>query len=322
MKLNLVPTYVSKERQGRTAIFGAVMLAVLGIVGAVMLTSSSKAALDVAHNENTNSIPPAQAAVDTSNQADTIIASAAQIIKDTNLAQAMIDHNDVFPDFYTNQIIPYIPPFFRINTLSAQPIDGETSVVTMVGTLKSFHQYADLALALMRIPGAVSVGRNGFTGEQFMVPALTPQDQVGKVRKPNDPPIPDDPTERLAYLEAQTPAPTGYLGVGNFGSGTEDPRGATPDESLITIQLTVRKNLQTPDPRATLRTSGAGPAAGPGAAGLTGFGGPGGPPGGPGGPPGMTGPPPSAPAAAPPEAAGAPTGRAGRGKGAGAGDDE
>ena len=76
MKLNLVPTYVSKERQGRTAIVGAVFLIVVGVVASVMLTTASKKALDQARSDNDEAKPKAQAALDTSNQADTIIASA------------------------------------------------------------------------------------------------------------------------------------------------------------------------------------------------------------------------------------------------------
>jgi hypothetical protein len=283
---------VSKERQGKSAIFGAVAIAVIGIVISVMLTTSSRKQLDDARAANDEAKPKADAAVQESGQAETLIAQAAQTIKDANLAQAMIAHNDVYPDFYTKTIIPYIPPFFRIQSLSATPNDGLTCTVTMVGTLKSYQQYADLALALMRIPDAVSVGRGGYTGPQSMVPALTPQDQIGKYRRTTDAPIPDDPQDQLSYLEAQGSAPVGYQNVGGFGSGTTDVRGATPDESLITIQLTVVKNLQTPDPPATLRTSGAAPAAGGG------FPGPGGPPGMPGvgGPPG--GPPAGMPAAA------------------------
>ena len=299
MKLNLVPTSVSKERQGRTAIIGAVFIAILGIAAAMMLTMSSKKQLEIARSENEEAKPKAQAAVDTSNQAEVIIAAAGQIIKDTNLAEAMVRHNDVYPDFYTNEIIPYIPPFFRISSLSATPVDGTTSTVNMVGTLKSYQQYADLVLALMRIKGAVSIGRNGFSGERFMVPAITPDDQIGRYRKTTDPTIPDDPLQRLAYYQAQGTPPTGYLGVGNYGSGLPDARGATPDESLISIQITVKKNLQTPDPRATLRTSAstAGVATGGPAAGF------GGPPAGFGGPPA---------GGLPPSTSTAPSGKGGR----------
>jgi hypothetical protein len=274
MKLNLVPTYVSKERQGRTAFVGAFLFIVLGVVASVLMTMSSKSQLAAAIQENEDAKPKAQAAVDTSSQADTIIASATQIIKDTNLATAMVAHNDVYPDFYTKVILPYIPPFFRINSLSATPIDAATANVTMVGTLKTYQQYTDLVLALMRNPAAISVGRNGFSGEQFMVPGITPEDQIGKYRKTTDPTIPDDPLQKLAYYEAQATPPTGYLGVGNFGSGSDAERGATPDESLITIQLTVKGALQTPDPRATLRTSVATAAAAPAATLTTGFGAP------------------------------------------------
>lgn len=304
MKLNLVPTYVSKERQALSSVFGAVAIACIGIGIAVFFTISSKKALESARADNEEAKPKAQAALDTSLQADTIIASAAQLIKNANLAQEMVKHNDVYPDFYTQDIIPYIPPFFRLTNLSASPVDATTSTVTMVGTLKTYQQYADLVLALMRIKGAVSVGRNGFTGERFMVPAITPEDQIGRYKKVNDPSIPDDPLQRLAYYEAQGTPPTGYLAANNFGSATPDTRGATPEESLITIQLTVRKDLRTPDPRATMRSSGGGGAT---TAGLPG--GAFGPPSGAFGPPGGAGgasatPPPAAPDTTTPKSSG------------------
>lgn len=291
MKLNLVPTHVSKERQGKSAVVVFAALVIVGFVLAVLMTTSSKRELDQARADNDAAKPPAAAAVDMSNYADTLIASAAQTIKDANLAQAMIAHNDTYPDFYTKTILPYLPPFFRIQSLSASPTDATTCTVTMVGTLKTYQQYADLALALMRIPNAVSVGRAGYTGERFFVPALTEQDQVGRYRHTTDAPIPDDPQDRLAYEEAQGSAPVGYQNVGGYGSGTTEPRGATPDESLITVQITISKDLQTPDPPATLRSGGGGGA-------LTGMAGMAGGMGGPGAGPGMAGPPPGVPGAA------------------------
>jgi hypothetical protein len=284
MKLNLVPTYVSKERQGRTYIFFAVLIAALGIASSVLMILSSQSKLREAKAANERAKPGAQAAVDTSAQADTIISDSALIIKDTNLATEMIKHNDVYPDFYTREIIPYIPPFYRINSLTATPADATTSTVTMVGTLTTYQQYTDLVLALMRIKGAVSVSRAGFSGERFMVPGITPNNQHPKSLKVGQAPEPDDPIERLTYLQSQGTGDPGYTGAGNFGSGNEEQRGATPTESLVTIVLTIKKNLQTPNPRATLSSGGGGAAPAGGLAG-GGFGSPGGPPPGFGGPP-------------------------------------
>lgn len=273
MKLNLVPTYVSKERSGKSAVFGSIALALVGVVIAVALTIQSKSDLARAQSDNEAAKPKAQAAVDTSAQADTIIASAAQIIKNSNLADAMIKHNDLYPDFYTKEIIPYIPAFFRINTLVAAPVDAATCTVTLVGTLSTQEQYGDLVLALMRIKGASSVARSGFAVDDLFVPGLSLDDQTGRPHKLTEAAIPDDPIDRLAYYQAKAAPLPDYLGVGNFGSGTKDPRGAIKDAFLVTAVITMSKDLQVPNPRLTLSGGGgvaaAAPAGGiPGGAGL------------------------------------------------------
>ena len=114
------------------------------------------------------------------------------------------------------------------------------------------------------------------------VPGLSPEDQVGKPKRPNDPVIPDDPLQRLAYYQAQASTQT-YTGTGNFGSPDTALRLAGPDSSLFEVTLTMDANLQAPDVATTLK-SGGGAAA-------TGGSFPGGPPTGafPGGPPGVPG---------------------------------
>jgi hypothetical protein len=303
MKLNLVPTYVSKERQGRTAILGSAAIAIVGIVVAVLLSTSSRKALQSAIQANSDSKGPAATAADTAAQADTILndPKSVQLIRNASLAEAMNKHSDVFPDFYTNDILPYVPPFYRLTSISAQAIDGSTCSVTMTGTLKTFAEYGDLVLALMRIKGASSVSRQGFSMNQYIVPNLTPNDQTGTPHRINEGPVPDDPVDRLAYYESLGTPPPGYLNEGNYGSGEIVARGAAPEESLVTVVVTVAKNLQTPEPRETLQSGGGGAAPALGGLGGPGLGGPGMPTGfgGPGAPGGVSGP------------AGAPAGKGG-----------
>jgi hypothetical protein len=144
-------------------------------------------------------------------------------------------------------------------------------------------------LALLRIPGATSVSRTGFQmGDQY-VPNLSVTDQTGRPIRPGEPPIPDDPLQRLDYFVARG-GTTGYTGVGGFGSGPENAvRGAMPNASQVTVTVTfpfeypkanpVYRGLLGPDPIATLRAAGSAPAGGAGTL-----------PAGPAGPPGAPGP--------------------------------
>jgi hypothetical protein len=139
--------------------------------------------------------------------------------------------------------------------------------VNMTGTVANAQQYADLMLALLRIPGATAVTRGGLQSDDMEVPALTLVDQQGKPRKASKAPIPDDPLERLAYFESEV-APTGYLNAGGFGQ-TEDAtqKGARPGESVIAVSVTIPRNIQTPNPRATIQSlAGSGTSAVPAAA--------------------------------------------------------
>src|SRR2546430_13626538 len=51
--------------------------------------------------------------------------------------------------------------FFRINSITATPNDANTVTVTMNGVIHTAQEYADLMLALLRIPGAQAVSRSG-----------------------------------------------------------------------------------------------------------------------------------------------------------------
>jgi Tfp pilus assembly protein PilN len=254
MKLNLLPATVSKGRQAKTAWVASVVIIIAGIGISLVLTLTSAAARKDAEDAYQASIGPAQKAYDTSVKADAIMAqpAVAALSRNVSLAQAMIQHNDAYPDLY-NSLSRYIPPFFRLTSLNATPISGEQASVTMVGTLNTYQQYADLMLALMRNPEAVSVARSGYTADETYVPQLTQVDQFGRPRKPGENPIPDDPLERLAFFQAQGGTdPYTYTGTGNFGTGNDNTRQAMPGESLVTVQLILNHALMTPNPRATL----------------------------------------------------------------------
>jgi hypothetical protein len=280
MKLNLLPQTVSKGRQSKSAVFFSAIIAIAGLVIGGYLNVSSSKALDNARTDQQASVDPAVAAYSKSQEADTLMQqpTSVALIRDANLAQAMDDHNSVYPALY-DSLFQYIPSFYRVNSMSATSA-GDNANVTLVGTLDTFQQYADLMLAFSRYPGLVSISRSGFTSQDEYVPNIDQVDTQGKPRKDSDGPIPDDKLDRLAYFQQQVQQ-TGYTGESNYGTGTDNTRGAMPTASLVTVNLTIKKNLTTPDPRATL-TAGA---AGGGGAAAT----PSGVPGGGGPPPGVPG---------------------------------
>ena len=294
MKLNLLPTTEKKSRQGKTGLLVGALIVVGSIVGYAAMTFIPLASLKQA-KENVGQLPTQVANADaTAKSADGIIASATDVIKNAQLAKAMIDHNDVYPKLY-DDLKKYIPPYYRIQSMTATALGENQSQVTLVGTLSGYQRYADLMLALMRFKDAQTITRSGYNLDVPVVPELTPADQVGKMRRPDQAPIPDDGLERLAYFQAQaSAAPTGFLATGGYGSGTADVKGPLPGASLVTIQMTVNRDLRVPLAAETLRGGGGGaPGAATQGGAPAGFGPPpgfGAPPGT-GGRPGIGGPP-------------------------------
>ena len=266
MKLNLLPTTEKKSRAGRTAGLVAAVIVASAIGLSIAMMIISKTALE--HEKSAiGDLPQQVADADaTSKSADTIIASAADVIRNAQLAQAMIDHNDVYPKLY-DDVKRYIPPYYRLQTISATPLSATQSRLTLVGTLQGYQKYADLMLALMRFKDAATVTRTGYALNDPVVPAIDLVDPKGVMRKAGESPVPEDGLERLAYFQAKAAAaPSGYLNSGGYGSGTTETRGALPNASVVTIQMDVNRNLQVPLAAETLRAAGsatAGVAGGP-----------------------------------------------------------
>jgi hypothetical protein len=254
MKLNLLPATVNKGAKARNAVIGSVILVLAGIGASAFMITSSAAELAAVKQQVAETRPRAEKALQTAQQAETIIVQANGVVLNAKLAQAMIKHNDKYPALY-NELLDKIPSFFRVTSLRATPIDATSSQITMEGTLETYQQYADLMLALLRFPGTTAVGRNQYVTTEQVVPAITEIDQTARPRRLNEAPIPDDPLERLTYFQAQASTPT-YQGVGNYGSPTDDTRFALPDSSLITVTMVVTRDLRVPDVRATLSQSG------------------------------------------------------------------
>jgi len=253
MKLNLLPTHVSKEAQTRTAVIASVLIAVLSIGLAVFLVMSSSAALEQAKSDALTWEQPAKDAVAMAKQADQIISNATILDRNVRLAQAMNQHNAVYPRLY-REVLSYVPSYFRVTSIAAAPNGPQNCTVTMTGVIGSFQQYADLMLALLRIPDATNVGRDGFQVTDPYVPNLIESDQVGTPIRPGAARVPSDPLQRLEQIVSGIYATdTGYTGQGNFGSGLPGTRGAAPGESQITVTVAINNRpLQTPNPRATM----------------------------------------------------------------------
>ncbi|MCX7800867.1 MAG: hypothetical protein N2109_11055 [Fimbriimonadales bacterium] len=289
MKLNLLPPYVSKGKQSKVAIVLMLLILLASIAASLGMMFVSKQAYEREKARADALEKPANDVVALSKLADTITASAQTVVLNVELAKAMQEHCSAYPDFY-DSVRRYIPAFFRVTSMSASPMDAETVTLTLSGVIKSQEEYANLMLALNRIPDVRSVSRSGFQLVETYVPNLTQTDQTGRPIRQGEQPLPDDPLDRLQALIARgSTASGGYLGVGNFGSGEPGLRGAMPDWSQITVTVVMPGKLQAPDVRATLanaaRASSSTGTTGSMPTGMGGFGPPGGmgsfgPPGG------------------------------------------
>ncbi len=266
MKLNLLPTYVSKEKSAKTALVFSVLVAAVAILGAVWMRVSSRQSLDDARAEASQHEQNAALAVRTSKEADAIIASARGIIVNMDLAQAMTKHNSAYSNLY-DEVRRYVPSFFRVMSMTAQPSSAESCTVTLRGVLQSYQEYADVMLALLRIPGAMAVSRNGYQITDKHIPSLNEFDQTGRPIDPGQGNIPDSPVERLNYFLSQG-RQDGFSGAGGFGTDSLDPRSAMPNWSEITLTVALQRNIQTPDPRATLAAANTGGAPVPAGGGI------------------------------------------------------
>jgi hypothetical protein len=255
MKLNLLPTYVSKEGQIRVAYVVSGLLVAASVAAAVLMTVSSNAQLDRAKQRVALWQPKYDQAVATSKRADEIMANSVTIDRNVRLAKAMGEHCSTYPNLY-RQVLQYVPSWFRVTSITARPA-GQQSTVTITGVLQTYQQYADVMFALLRIPDAVNVSRNGYALDRKSVPGLNEGDQIGTPVREADGNLPSDPMARMEELiRRANQAPGGFDGVGGFGTG-EPQKSAMPGWSEVTLGVVLNRNIQTPNPRATLSAQGA-----------------------------------------------------------------
>lgn len=267
MKLNLLPTHVSKESATKVAWLATGVMSLAAVAAGIFAVGYSSNEKSKAMARDAEAKPAYDTAVKTSARADEIMASSVVIDRNVKLADAMIKHNSKYPELF-REVLSYVPSFFRVNSIAAVPTSADSCTVTMQGVLQNYQQYADLMLAMLRIKGATNVTRAGFTDLRPVVPPLREQDQIGTPVKPGEGPLPSDPRARLDELvQRASQPPTGFLNANGFGLPA-DQKGAMPEWSLTTITVTLNRDITTPNPRATLTSQGG---AGTGTGGGSGF---------------------------------------------------
>ena len=161
MKLNLLPKTAARSAQSRTAVFAMAGLVVATLAGTLLYASQVSKTLAGYQEEVAAKEILAKEVVDTAASADTILAQSKIVLTNTALVNAVDVSNGKYPRLY-NTLKGYIPAFMRVRSISAASAGPEQSVVTIQGYLRTFQQYSDVMISLLRFPGCSAVGRSGF----------------------------------------------------------------------------------------------------------------------------------------------------------------
>jgi hypothetical protein len=262
MKLNLIPTYVSKEGQSKAFLVLGVLILLVSFGLAFFAKQMAEARAQTALENATAAQQDAANAVAMSKYADQIIARATGIDKNIKLWTAMRDHSPTYPNLY-DEVLSYVPSFLRVTSLTASANGADGVTVNLTGVLDSFQQYADANLALLRIPNVVNVVRSNYSLNDSQVPNLSETDQIGAPVKPGEGNLPSDPMDRMEEMIARAGTGTAntYQGVSGFGDPEATRKGPRPNASEVSFVITIAgKNLQAPNPRATIESKGGAPA--------------------------------------------------------------
>ncbi len=257
MKLNLMPESTGAGGSFALATVLALVILAISLAWAAFLIFSSQAALAAEVERRSTLEPQYTAVMQTANDANAIIAGHAPIERNIRLYQAMVEHNSKYVDLYSS-LADYIPSFFRVTSLAATPASDSSTTLVISGVLQTYQQYADVMLAMLRIPGAVNVTRTGFVDDPTYIPSLIQTDQIGSRVRRSEPNLPSDPIDQMyeRINRASQATVSGYQGTGNFGSDTIE-KGAMPGWSLVTITVSLQGvNMMAPSPADTLRGGG------------------------------------------------------------------
>jgi len=136
-------------------------LVVLTLVGTLLYSMSlSKTKANYTSEVQSKEVL-AKEVVDTAASADTILAGAKVVLTNSELVKQIDNSNGKYPRLY-NTLKGYIPAFMRVRSLTAASSGPDQSVITIQGYLKTFQQYSDVMISLLRFPGCAAVGRSGF----------------------------------------------------------------------------------------------------------------------------------------------------------------
>jgi len=160
MRLNLLPRATRKRTAGMPVFFLMLLLVLLNFAAAWVLKTNTSNELAALKEEQTLKEQEADKVRRTAAQADEIISSAKIVLTNTALVGQIESANIAYPDLY-DELMDYVPSFFRVRSLTASS-SGENATVVIQGYMRTFQQYSDMMIALLRFPGAVSVGRSGF----------------------------------------------------------------------------------------------------------------------------------------------------------------
>ncbi|MGI8922658.1 MAG: hypothetical protein ACR2HJ_01230 [Fimbriimonadales bacterium] len=161
MKLNLLPKSVAKNVQSKTVFLAMAGLLLATLLGSFLYARKVSGDLQSYIAEANAKQPLAEQVVATSASADKIIADAKTVLTNSALVKEIDVANGKYPRLY-NTLRLYLPRFLRVRSISAQSGGPTASVVTIQGYLKTFQQYSDVMIALLRFPGCSAVGRSGF----------------------------------------------------------------------------------------------------------------------------------------------------------------
>ena len=255
MKLNLLPSDVAKKGTATGMWFVAGLLAIASIVLAVGMVFMSRKAKDEAKQAAQSQMQAAANAVATAQVAEKQVALASVINRNQKLAEAMNAHNRKYVDLYRD-VLRYVPSYYRLTSISAQPSGEGACTVNLTGQIETFSRYADVAIAMWKVPDVTGVTRAGYTIDEPSVLPLTEADQRGSYVKPGENALPSDPLARLDEMISRAAnEPRGFQNLGNFGSTAPDQRGPMPGWSTVTMTINLARDIRTPDPRATLSSS-------------------------------------------------------------------
>src|SRR5438477_5445801 len=161
MKLNLLPKSVAKNVQSKGIAIVMLVLVLATLVGAVGYSTKLSGDLESYKREAEAKSPLADKVVQTAASADQIISKAKIVLTNSALVKSIDETNKKYPALY-DELRRYIPSFLRVRSVNAASSGPTTTTITIQGYLKTFQQYSDVMIALLRFPGCSAVGRGGF----------------------------------------------------------------------------------------------------------------------------------------------------------------